>query len=1434
MVVEATHDKNDGYIFPIKERFKLSDKFLDNYRDKQPQWGPLGYVVYKRTYSRILENGKYEEFWETLKRVVEGCYTIQLNHCKNLRLPWNAHKSQKSAQKMYDLMWNFKFLPPGRGLWGMGTEVVYMKGSAILNNCAFTSTKDIKYTFSEPFVWCMDMCMFGVGVAFDTLGANQIKILEPKIDDNIFVIEDTREAWCETIRIVIDSYFGQNKLPKEFDFSQIRPNGAIIKTFGGIAPGPEPLIEGIKAVKKVLDNRINEYLTSVDIVDIMNIVGKIVVSGGVRRSAELALGSATDNEYMSMKDPELFGEQLISHRWACVAGDTVVDTTKGLIPIKDLCNETNIQIILDGKIYNTLGAKKTKRDKTLEIITAGGQSIRTTRDHLLMTTEGWKKAESISIGTELIASNNYNSIETNKDSVDYKNGYLIGSLIGDGSYTVTSTTKSDIARILIYEKDNGHKSLIDYISSIFEFKTRSDFNGFSGPHGKDSSKYYFISSKEFTKLCNTYGVMKGNKTITDEIEKGSNNFIAGVCSGLFDTDGWILKDRKTLGIEQADKKILIRMQRMLLKLGIMSRVNKVKNEEYRIITKEKPVKCKELWRLVISGYDQAKEFIKLCDIHHNEKKMLFESLEPPKFSKAYYKFKVNNIIEHEEEDVYDVCVPDKGAFTGNGFYIHNSNNSVVCDVGMDYEKLAEQTKRNGEPGFVYLNNMRKFGRIKDGINWTDRAAGGTNPCSEMTLFDGELCCLVETFPSNHSSAAEYKETLKYAYLYAKSVTLVPSHQEKTNQVMLQNRRIGISMSGIAEALTKHGHRVFFNDFCDKGYEYIDQIDIKYSNWLCIPKSIKKTTIKPSGCRPINSLTSTDAGILTLEEILENHSVNDIWSDVDGINVYNENNSINKVSKSYKNGKSKLIKIKFNYNLEFECTPNHKLYVIEDRSNKHYINIKPINDWVEADKIKQGYVIDINMNSYNKETPYEFIHVQTPKNISGKRGVSITQPKNMNNDIAWLLGYLWGDGSLSPNKTRTRFIDRNIENLEKVKDIMLKTFNLNCSIHPASGDRDAFVLEISSKHLWNFWTANSINKYKDDKTLQNIPKCIRTSTKENILSFLAGLLDSDGCVSICYNKKNDKKSIGISFCSSYDTLAKNIQEVGFSVGLCIGRSLNCKGENLQHEKHIWLLSLNCNTDPKSLEILKNNSTKIKNKIINNPDSEFKCLSNASNSFINGKVLEVIETEDEVETYDIEVENEHWYYSCGIKSHNTVSLLPGVSPGIHYPHAEFFIRRMEIQKNSPLIEPLEKAGYRKVQSVYKENSWIFEFPIKTENYKKGKNEITIWEQMALHAAMQHYWSDNNISQTVTFTKDEADSIKDVLEYYEDKIKAVSFLPLSDHAYEQAPYEEIDENEYNLRKNEIKSNPDFSNIEFSVEEDIKQKEGNKFCDGDKCELK
>ena len=120
--------------------------------------------------------------------------------------------------------------------------------------------------------------------------------------------------------------------------------------------------------------------------------------------------------------------------------------------------------------------------------------------------------------------------------------------------------------------------------------------------------------------------------------------------------------------------------------------------------------------------------------------------------------------------------------------------------------------------------MQKYGRMGDEPDFKDIKAGGGNPCLEQTLESHEMCCLVETFPDKHMVLAEYKDTLELALLYAKTVTLgIPTQWEKTAEVMTRNRRIGTSMSGIAQFVSKRGAQRFV-EWCDGGYEHLKQAD----------------------------------------------------------------------------------------------------------------------------------------------------------------------------------------------------------------------------------------------------------------------------------------------------------------------------------------------------------------------------------------------------------------------------------------------------------------------------------------------------------------------------------------------------------------------------------------------------------------------------------
>ena len=177
--------------------FNLDKAFVEKYAKKKVNFGfnGLGELTYYRTYSRLKADGQNERWFETVERVVNGIYSIQKKHIHDQDLGWSETKAQESAKEMYERMFTFKFLPPGRGLWACGTDIVKKGLGAAMNNCGFVSTKDIGKDFSKPFCFMMDMSMLGVGVGFDLKGAGKLVIEEPlNVTPVVFTIPDSREG----------------------------------------------------------------------------------------------------------------------------------------------------------------------------------------------------------------------------------------------------------------------------------------------------------------------------------------------------------------------------------------------------------------------------------------------------------------------------------------------------------------------------------------------------------------------------------------------------------------------------------------------------------------------------------------------------------------------------------------------------------------------------------------------------------------------------------------------------------------------------------------------------------------------------------------------------------------------------------------------------------------------------------------------------------------------------------------------------------------------------------------------------------------------------------------------------------------------------------------------------------------------------------------
>ncbi len=284
----------------LVETKKILDKaFLAHYEGRQPKWGfnGLGYITFKRTYARVVPGeGRTEEWWETVERCVEWVYRTHRKMGVDL--------GRKYYEELFDTVYNLKANFSGRMLWQAGTKTVETLGGASMNNC-WCLIMDCIPSFLNTF----DYLMLGGGVGFNIqkkyvskLPAikSGVSVIRNDVNDADLIVPDSREGWVWLLKNVLEAYFNTGK---SFTYSLhcLRGYGEPIKGFGGKASGPEPLAEGIRKISTVMKTREGQKLRPIDVLDMMNIIGEIVVAGNVRRSAEIALGDMDDKEFIEAK-----------------------------------------------------------------------------------------------------------------------------------------------------------------------------------------------------------------------------------------------------------------------------------------------------------------------------------------------------------------------------------------------------------------------------------------------------------------------------------------------------------------------------------------------------------------------------------------------------------------------------------------------------------------------------------------------------------------------------------------------------------------------------------------------------------------------------------------------------------------------------------------------------------------------------------------------------------------------------------------------------------------------------------------------------------------------------------------------------------------------------------------------------------------------------
>ena len=681
----------------------------------------------------------------------------------------------------------------------------------------------------------------------------------------------------------------------------------------------------------------------------------------------------------------------------------------------------------------------------------------------------------------------------------------------------------------------------------------------------------------------------------------------------------------------------------------------------------------------------------------------------------------------------------------------------------------------------------KEGKIKYGFSCQPEEIGlksGYQPCN-LTTINCKKTKTEEEFLESCKSAS-FIGTLQAG------LNSAPYLGEVTEQIIKREALLGVSMTGVMD----NPELILQPNLLKSGAKIAIEANSYLAPKININKAARICTQKPEGCRPLNAITTTNKGIFTLSELLENHNIRETWCDfsedllTDG----------GKITKTFINGVSDTVKIKMLYGIELISTPNHPWFVkykIDTRKRSKRIEI---NDWIRADQIEKDHVIDIQLGVYNKKesSPLkkEFRLKDYDKHLYNAN--DITQPEKLDEDLSWLLGYVWGDGCISKDTYRMRFIDEYKEHLEKAQSIIMDKFGIVANLYKCK-DRNAYTLECSNKFLWHWLMVNEIFKYDEDQ-IGFIPNVVRSSSKNDIIAFIAGIIDSYGCVNdSIIRKKIKRRKVIIS--TSSDRFADHLQFVGMAVGLLFSKSLNTKGNNLQKKKHMWLMNLSGHVDKESFSVLKRNSCKMSHE---KEDFLYTHEYNSKNIGILGKVLSIEEGE-KLLTCDVETEN-HWFFAGAIKSHNSSSCILGTSSGMHPHHYKRYLRRVQANKNENVFEHFYNGNPIACEkSVWSANDtdYVVTFACETSSNARIKNDMSAIDLLEVVKMIQRYWVDegvnkelcvvpntsHTVSNTINVKEEEWDSVSDFIYENQNYLAGISLLSNSgDKDYPQAPFTAI----------------------------------------------
>jgi hypothetical protein len=1269
------------------------------------------------------------------------------------------------------------------------------------------------------------------GIGFRILPEDVDKLPEVKYAKNLrldtkdadYIVPDSREGWVKLLGKILKSHFysGQSFT---YSCSCLRSKGAPIKSFGGLASGPDVLCDGITKIDEILNKRMGQKLRPVDALDIMCCIGEIVVSGNVRR---------------------------------CLPGNALVHTENGLIPIKDI--KVKQKVLTSKGYFPVKNVFEQGKQKLVKIKTENGLFYSTKNHRMAVVNKDdknyiWKQAGDLNSNDYLV--NSSESIKGNElHSLPSFGGFEIPTLTPEIAYLwgflqVYHKIWSSSKIISFDRKDKELSEKIKEYLSLFENKKIDVTEVYDNIILHYDSDFFF---EYFSNHISKQEVPRFILESPDEIRKS-------YLKGIFQT---VEKDQVRYFISESFTR---QLQTLFASIGcnvkfsqseIMNNLYFLKVEEDVFEEKQNNTFCSRVISITEEGNNEVETYdIEVEEVHEF-------------FCDGYLTHNSALIAQGDCKDIHYLNakrwdlgnVPNCRAF---------SNNSVICnDINevLETKEFWDGYYGNGEPyGLINLKLSQSCGRLGD-FRYKDEGAVGYNPCfsedTKIMLADGKgtiktikeladegkdvpVYCMDEKnnvevkWGRNPRITGENKKLYRVHFRgkhKGEYVDVTKDHKFIVNgqdeQVLTKDLKKGDSIPMIKRELASDG---YVKLKCKGGKSSVEHRLIAQFH---DPEAFEE--LKINGM--MNGCCATENVVVHhIDEDKSNNEIENLeimtFGDHDshhGKAFAGENNPM--YGKNHTNETKKKIGDKSKERWQTQEFKDKIAETFTEERKEH------LSEKMKLQREEEERARSIEYEEECKRTGLRFIRLSETKVEVVKECLACKKDFQIPFTRREQAYCSHSCSNTKPSSIEARTKGLRAVNNEKSKNNFHNQVMLFRELVETKGDRNKVMkkeweslcrerkvpFRFQSKST-NEWIPRNWGHFKDMEENYNheVDRVEKLPGRHTVYNITVD--DNHNLFIVTGEFKTQTRGVIIPQCGEQTLFCKEtccLSEIYLPNINSYEELVKCATYLYRICKHSLRLPFK---GEKATEDIVHKNMRMGIGVTGYLQASEEQRSWLKNCYEHLRKFD--ENYSKLHSFPTSIK----ITTC--KPSGTLSILGGCTSGVHPAFAQYYKRRIRISSESPLINLAKKNGYdveyaRNFDGTQNHGTQIITFPYKMPEGTVLAENCSAVQQLEWVKRLQTEWSDNAVSVTVYYRKHELEEIKEWLkENYNNNVKTVSFLLHNDHGFDQAPLEQITKEEYEEMVKRTKPIESVEGICYYKESDESIKEME--CAGGSCPIR